>query len=236
MNYLTTLSLILTIIFLSKPPPTTAYTNTVEPGKILDITTLTFNQHVTSDILIKFYAPWCGHCRRLEPIMNELALDFHKSRSTSDSTSNSGGEEEEVTKTRIARVDGSKEMMLSARFGISGYPTLFYLAEDGLTCYKYSGQRDVKSITEFLKGGFKNYEPLPFLTSPFGPVGRAKGFLMQIGVIVLTAFTKVVEISHLPQWVVALSFGLVGVVATICFMFWLSWMTTFEDQTKKKQA
>ena len=76
---------------------------------------------------------------------------------------------------------------------------------------------------------------MPFLTSPFGPVGRAKGVLMSIGLIFLTAFNKIVEISHLPQWVVGASFAVVGVVATIGFMFWLSWMTTFEN-TKKKQA
>lgn len=39
----------------------------------------TFNDIVndpTKDVLIEFYAPWCGHCKTLEPKFNELGEKF----------------------------------------------------------------------------------------------------------------------------------------------------------------
>ena len=216
--YLTVLLLTLALV-----GSATSSAFSVSHGKVLDLTMSSFNTFASKDILIKFYAPWCGHCRRLEPVMNELAVEFH----------NSNNDNEAERKTIIARVDGSSERMLAARFGISGFPTLFYLSEDGITCYKYSGVRDFENIKSFLLGGFRNTEPIPFFSSPFGPIGRAKGVLMTIGQGVINAFNAVVEISHLPQWVVGASFALVFLVGSMGFLVWLSWMTTFEEKKKK---
>ena len=72
------------------------------------------------------------------------------------------GEGSSTATTRIARVDGAAERMLAARFGITGFPTLFYLDSDGITCYKYSGLRDLESISSFLRGGTKTLNQCRF--------------------------------------------------------------------------
>jgi len=34
----------------------------------------------TKDVLLEVYAPWCGHCKRLEPVYADLAKRFEKVR------------------------------------------------------------------------------------------------------------------------------------------------------------
>lgn len=35
----------------------------------------------TKDVLLEIYAPWCGHCKKLEPIYKEVAKHFKRSKS-----------------------------------------------------------------------------------------------------------------------------------------------------------
>lgn len=59
---------------------------------------------------IKFYAPWCGHCKRLAPVWDELH-DLH------------------VDELNVAKVDCTSDFgrLLCTDFEIRGYPTLYYL-------------------------------------------------------------------------------------------------------------
>ena len=86
---------------------------------------------------VKFYAPWCGHCKKLKPDWDKLGAEF---------TGNAA--------VVIADVDCTAEnsKSLCSKMGVKGYPTVKYFtgssAADG---DKYEGQRDLKSLTEFAK-------------------------------------------------------------------------------------
>jgi protein disulfide-isomerase-like protein len=88
----------------------------------------------TGDWLIKFYAPWCGHCKAMQPAFEETATALK-------------GE------VNVAEVDASVERQLGSRFEIRGFPTLIFLSQGKVV--KYKGPRTVDALIEFSKGGWK---------------------------------------------------------------------------------
>ncbi|CAD7700193.1 unnamed protein product [Ostreobium quekettii] len=82
--------------------------------------------------LIKFYAPWCGHCKRLAPTWKELGDDYEGSKEIA-----------------IAHIDCTVEKSICSEAEVKGYPTLKLYYEGKL--YKpYKGARDKESLKKFL--------------------------------------------------------------------------------------
>jgi protein disulfide-isomerase A6 len=84
--------------------------------------------------LVEFFAPWCGHCKNLAPVYEELAANFESA----------GG------KVTIAKVDADAEKSLGKRFGIQGFPTLKWFDGKSDKPEDYSGGRDLESLTAFV--------------------------------------------------------------------------------------
>merc|ERR1712000_493339 len=79
---------------------------------------------------IKFYAPWCGHCKRLAPTWDSLA---------------------EVANFNVGKVDCTENGALCQRFEVRGYPTLLLFKEGtGSAAIKYSGARDLPAFTSWV--------------------------------------------------------------------------------------
>ena len=84
--------------------------------------------------LVEFFAPWCGHCKTLAPVYEELANNFEFAKD----------------KVTIAKVDADAEKDLGRRFGVQGFPTLKWFDGKSDEPQDYKSGRDLDSLTAFI--------------------------------------------------------------------------------------
>lgn len=84
--------------------------------------------------LVMYFAPWCGHCKRLEPEYEVVADAFSKKKS----------------QVAIAKVNADENRELGQRAGIQGFPTLKYYPGAGGAPVDYQGERTADKIAAFV--------------------------------------------------------------------------------------
>lgn len=115
----------------------------------------TFNKIVNSkkkDVLIEFYAPWCGHCKSLVPIYQKLGALFKK--------------EKHIV---IAKIDATANDYPGI-YDVSSFPTI-YFAKSGSkdTPLKYTFNRELRDFTRFL--GDHSTKPITTVEIPPADTG-----------------------------------------------------------------
>jgi protein disulfide-isomerase-like protein len=89
---------------------------------------------------VKFFAPWCGHCKRLKPVWDELADAL--------------AEQDDVLVVDVdCTAEGNKE--LCAKYGVQGYPTVkYFTGSTGAKGEDYKGGRTLEALREFADANF----------------------------------------------------------------------------------
>ncbi|KAL2212157.1 protein disulfide-isomerase tigA precursor [Sarocladium strictum] len=100
---------------------------------------------------VEFFAPWCGHCKKLAPVWEELATSL----------------ESQKDKIQIAKIDADAERSLGKRFGVGGFPTLKFFDGKNKDPQEYNSGRDLESLTAFIeeKTGIKPKKKLEMPSS-----------------------------------------------------------------------
>lgn len=113
---------------------TPAPEDTAGPVKVLKGTS--FNDIVinnSKNVLVEFYAPWCGHCKKLAPTWDELGAKY--------------ANDDNVV---IAKMDSTANEVDVEGLAVSGFPTIFFFPGQNKRPVKYEGGRELDDFVSYL--------------------------------------------------------------------------------------
>ena len=82
-------------------------------GKYIELTSENFDVIKEGVALVDFWAPWCGSCRMIAPIIEELANDYEG-------------------KAKICKVNTDEAQDLAVQFGVRSIPTILFFKDGEL--------------------------------------------------------------------------------------------------------
>eukprot|EP00250_Pteridium_aquilinum_P016397 c23086_g1_i2 orf=548-2068(-) len=98
------------------------------------------------NVLLEFYAPWCGHCKSLAPILDEVAIELQ-----SDSS------------IVIAKIDATANDIRDKRFDVKGFPTLYLYTASGKVI-SFEGDRTKEELISFINSNKDSVEETNVVT------------------------------------------------------------------------
>jgi len=115
-------------------PGSSGMSNGSEKMNVLKITMANFDDEVMKSnkpVLLDFWAPWCGPCKMLGPVMEEVAG-------------------ETAGRAKVGKINVDEEAELAERFGVSSIPTLV-LIKDGKVATTSVGFKQKEAVLSMIQ-------------------------------------------------------------------------------------
>jgi len=109
-----------------------------EPSDVVDLTSANFDKIVkdsTKDVLVEFYAPWCGHCKKLTPEYEKVGATYKSDPSIVVAKMDS---------------DNAANKAVSAKYGVSGFPTIKWFPKTNKDGEEYNSGRSAEDFVKFI--------------------------------------------------------------------------------------
>ncbi|XP_048435168.1 protein disulfide isomerase-like 2-3 [Pyrus x bretschneideri] len=124
-----------------------------EPSASVELNSQNFNELVlkSKDLwIVEFFAPWCGHCKKLAPEWKKAAKNLQG-------------------KVKLGHVDCDAEKSLMSKFNVQGFPTILVFGADKDSPLPYEGARSASAIESFALEQLETNVAPPEVTELSGP-------------------------------------------------------------------
>jgi thioredoxin domain-containing protein 5 len=102
-------------------------------GEVLALSPEIFDKTLNdAPAFVKFFAPWCGHCKKLAPTWKQLARHMQG-------------------RVTVAEVNCEEHQSLCKMHNVQGYPTLMWLGKEKDERHEYSGGRKLEQLRAFVE-------------------------------------------------------------------------------------
>ncbi|CAN1124274.1 Protein disulfide-isomerase like 2-2 [Linum perenne] len=124
-----------------------------EPNASVQLNSRNFDELVIKSKelwIVEFFAPWCGHCKKLAPEWKKAAANLKG-------------------KVKLGHVDCDEEKSLMSRFKVEGFPTILVFGTDKENPLTYEGARTASAIESFAMVQLETDVAPPEVTELTGP-------------------------------------------------------------------
>lgn len=161
-----------------------------KPDSLKDVTDSNWEDILSGEWMIEFYAPWCPACQQLQPVWKEFA-DW--------------GDDMGVN---IAKVDVTEQPGLSGRFIITSLPTIYH-CKDGVF-RKYHGARTKDDFLSFIdEQKWNSIEPVSSWFGPSSFLMNAMSALFKLSMFIRRCHNYMTDELGIPNWGSYVIFGLI---------------------------
>merc|ERR1712050_193131 len=174
-------------------------------GKLTKIEENNWQDLLTGEWMVEFFAPWCPACRGLQPTWEDFS-----------------GWSEDLD-IGIGQVDVTTSPGLSGRFMVTALPTIFHV-KDGVF-RQYRGARDKDSFISFVEDKkWSGVEPISSWKSPDSIQMSLVSYFFKLSMVLRNVHTTLTEDYQMHYWVSYVAFavatillgGILGLLLVCC--------------------